>query len=153
MNGVSAARKRDSAGGAGHDPSKAEDTRQSSGTAGTLSGLEAALKQALASLPRDQVVRCIMTTLPAKVLVDPETPLHGGKVRKVSVSMPEELTDAVRGRSGAGGFSRYVTEAVQEQIRLDLLDDLAAEFEEKYGPIDEDLLEEAMREWPDYEEE
>jgi hypothetical protein len=46
-----------------------------------------------------------------------------------------------------------VTDAVQEQIRLDLLDDLAVEFEEKYGPIDEELLEEARREWPDYEEE
>jgi hypothetical protein len=67
--------------------------------------------------------------------------------------MPEELTEAVRARTGAGGFSRYVTDAVQEQIRLDLLDDLAAEFEEKYGPIDEELLEEAMREWPDHEEE
>jgi hypothetical protein len=67
--------------------------------------------------------------------------------------MPEELTEAVRARTGSGGFSRYVTDAVQEQIRLDLLDDLAVEFEEKYGPIDEELLEEARREWPDYEEE
>lgn len=94
-----------------------------------------------------------MSALPLDVLVDPKTPLHGGKVRKVSVSLPEELTEAVRARTGAGGFSRYVSDAVQEQIRLDLLDDLAAEFEEKYGPIDEELLEEAMREWPDYEEE
>jgi Arc/MetJ-type ribon-helix-helix transcriptional regulator len=117
-----------------------------------LSTLEAALRQALASVPRDQVVKCIASALPADVLMDQAARMHG-KVRKVSVSMPEELTEAVRARTGAGGFSRYVTDAVQEQIRLDLLDDLAAEFEAEYGPVDEKLLQQAMREWPDYEEE
>ena len=67
--------------------------------------------------------------------------------------MPEELAEAVRTRTGAGGFSRYVTDAVQEQARLDLLDDLAAELEGEYGPVDEDQVEQAMSEWPDYEEE
>jgi hypothetical protein len=71
----------------------------------------------------------------------------------VSVSMPEELADAVRARTGVGGFSRYVTDAVEEQVRLDLLDDLVAEFEAEYGPIPEELVREAMREWPDYEDE
>jgi hypothetical protein len=42
---------------------------------------------------------------------------------------------------------------VQEQVRLDLLDDLAAEFEAEYGPTDEELVQQAMREWPDYEDE
>jgi len=114
-----------------------------------LSVLEAALRQALASAPREQVVKAIMTALPAEVLVDQSARMHG-KVRKVSVSMPEELTEAVRARTGTGGFSRYVTDAVQEQIRLDLLDDLIADFEAKYGPIPDELVEEAMREWPDY---
>jgi Arc/MetJ-type ribon-helix-helix transcriptional regulator len=125
---------------------------QGTGAAEALSALEEALRQALASAPRDQVVRCIATELPAEVLVDENARLHG-KVRKVSVSMPEELADAVRARTGTGGFSRYVTDAVQEQVRLDLLDDLAAEFEAEYGPVDEKLVEQAMREWPDYEEE
>lgn len=117
-----------------------------------LSALEAALRQALASVPREQVVKAIVGALPAEVLVDQSARMHG-KVRKVSVSMPEELTEAVRARTGTGGFSRYVTDAVQEQIRLDLLDELAAEFEAKYGPIPEELVQEAMREWPDYEDE
>jgi Arc/MetJ-type ribon-helix-helix transcriptional regulator len=120
---------------------------------GALSALEEALRRALASVPRDEVVKCIMAGLPAEVRLDETTRLHGGKVRKVSVSMPEELSDAVRARTGSGGFSRYVTDAVQEQIRLDLLDDLAAEFEAEYGPVDEKLVQQAMREWPDYEEE
>jgi hypothetical protein len=119
----------------------------------TLSTLEEALKQALASAPRDQVVRSILTTLPVDAVIDEGARLHGGKVRKVSVSMPEELTAAVRARTGAGGFSRYVTDAVEEQIRLDLLDDLIADFEAEHGPVPEELVQKAMREWPDYEEE
>jgi hypothetical protein len=94
-----------------------------------------------------------MRALPAEVLVSEDARLHGGKVRKVSVSMPEELTEAVRTRTGAGGFSRYVTAAVQERISHDLLGDLIAEFEAEHGPIPEDLVEKAMREWPDGEDE
>lgn len=126
---------------------------QGANRAEALSALEAALRQALASVPRDQVVKCIVAALPAEVFLDQRARLHESKVKKVSVSMPEELADAVRSRSGTGGFSRYVTDAVQEQVRLDLLDDLAAEFEAEYGPIDEKLVQQAMREWPDYEEE
>jgi hypothetical protein len=118
-----------------------------------LSALEAALRQALASVPRDQVVKRIVAGLPAEVFLEQGARLHESKVRKVSVSMPEELADAVRARTGAGGFSRYVTDAVQEQVRLDLLDDLVAEFEAEHGPIPEELVREAMREWPDYEDE
>jgi hypothetical protein len=104
-------------------------------------------------VPREQVARTIVTALPVEVLLENAGRLHGSKVRKVSVSMPEELTEAVRARTGAGGFSRYVTDAVEEQIRLDLMDDLIAEFEAEYGPIPEELVEEAMREWPDYGDE
>jgi Arc/MetJ-type ribon-helix-helix transcriptional regulator len=132
---------------------KRDDPGRATGPAEALSALEEALRQALASAPHDQVVKRIAATLPAEVVLDPSTRLHESKVRKVSVSMPEELADAVRARTGAGGFSRYVTDAVQEQVRLDLLDDLAAEFEAEYGPLDEKLVEQAMREWPDYEEE
>ena len=91
-----------------------------------LSALEQALRQALDSVPRDQVVKCIVSVLPTVVFVGESGRLHSGKVRKVSVSMPEELAEAVRARTGAGGFSRYVTEAVDREIRHDLLDELIA---------------------------
>jgi hypothetical protein len=131
---------------------KRDDAERDTGPAAALSALEAALRQALASASRDQVVKCITAALPAEVLIDENARLHG-KARKVSVSMPEELADAVRARTGTGGFSRYVTDAVQEQVRLDLLDDLLAEFEAEHGPIPEELVQEAMRQWPDYEDE
>jgi hypothetical protein len=118
-----------------------------------LSTLEEALRRALGSASRDQVVRCIVSVLPASVFVDESARLHGGTVRKVSVSMPEELADAVRARTGPGGFSRYVTDAVDREIRHDLLGDLIAELEAIHGPIPAELVEEAAREWPDYETE
>jgi hypothetical protein len=113
-----------------------------------LSALEEALRLALASAPRDQVVKAIATALPAEVLMDPSARMHG-KVKKVSVSMPEELTEAVRARAGTGGFSRYVTEAVSREIRHDLLGELLDELDAEYGPVPEELIEQAGREWPD----
>ncbi len=117
-----------------------------------LSALEQALKQALDSVPRDQVVKCIVSVLPTSVFVGDSGKVHSGKVKKVSVSMPEELAEAVRARTGAGGFSRYVTEAVDREIRHDLLGELVDELEAEYGPVPQELLDEARREWPDYEE-
>lgn len=118
-----------------------------------LSALEDVLRAALRSVPRDQVVRCIVSMLPADVLVGESARLHGGRVRKVSVSMPAELAEAVRTRTGSGGFSRYVTEAVDREIRHDLLGDLINELESIHGPVPAELLEEAAQEWPDYETE
>jgi hypothetical protein len=118
-----------------------------------LSALESALRAALASVPRDQVVRCIVSVLPFSVFVDESARLHGGRVRKVSVSMPAELAEAVRARTGSGGFSRYVTDAVQEQVRLDLLDDLAAELEAEFGPVPDEIRQQTRRTWPNYSDE
>jgi hypothetical protein len=72
-----------------------------------------------------------------------------GRVQKVSVSMPAELADLVRVRAGAGGFSRYVTEAVQRRIKHDLLGDLLAELEAEYGPVPAEVREQTRRTWPD----
>jgi hypothetical protein len=118
-----------------------------------ISALEQALKQALDSVPRDQVVKCVVSALPAAVFIDDSTRLHGGRVRKVSVSMPEELAEAVRARTGAGGFSRYVTDAVDRELRRDLLGDVIEELEAIYGPVSQELLDEAALEWPDAEPE
>ncbi|MDI1459355.1 hypothetical protein QEZ54_00085 [Catellatospora sp. KI3] len=72
-----------------------------------------------------------------------------GKARKVSVSMPEELTAAVQRRVGRGEFSQYVTEAVSKQLELDLLAELSALLEAEYGPVSEEALAEAGAAWPD----
>ena len=131
---------------------KRDDSGQGAGPAEALSALEEALRQALASAPREQVVKCIATALPAEVLIDENARLHESKVRKVSVSMPEELADAVRARTGTGGFSRYVTEAVEREIKHELLGELLDELEAEHGPVPPEIREQTRRMWPNYEE-
>lgn len=128
-----------------------DDADRGTGPAEALSALEEALRQALASAPRDQVVQRIAAALPAEVLMDQGARLHG-KVRKVSVSMPEELADAVRARTGAGGFSRYVSEVVEREVRHERLGELLDELEAEYGAVPPEIREQTRREWPDYEE-
>jgi hypothetical protein len=131
---------------AAHDDFEAEPDRP-------MSALEDAMRRALECYSREQVLERVVRVLPAGAADPGDAPKPGlhGKVEKVSVSLPSELIQATRARTGAGGFSRYVAEAIQERIRLDLLDDLSAEMEAEYGPIDEEGVREAMKEWPDYE--
>lgn len=122
------------------------------GAAPELSVLEQALRRALDTVPRDRVVKCVVSLLPATVFVDESARLHGGKVRKVSVSMPEELAEAVRARTGSGGFSRYVTDAVEERVRLESLDELLAELDAEFGPVPDEIRQQTRRTWPNYQE-
>jgi hypothetical protein len=120
-----------------------------------LSVLEEAMQRALDSYSREQVLERVLRVLPGGGADPDDAPKPGlhGKVEKVSVSLPSELIQAIRARTGTGGFSRYVAEAAQERVRLDLLDDLSAELAAEYGPIDEEGVREARKEWPDYEDE
>jgi Arc/MetJ-type ribon-helix-helix transcriptional regulator len=74
-----------------------------------------------------------------------------GPARKVSVSMPEDLTAAVQQRVGRGKFSQYVTEAVTRQLELDLLDELSELLAAGHEAVPEEYLAEARAAWPDSE--
>jgi Arc/MetJ-type ribon-helix-helix transcriptional regulator len=74
---------------------------------------------------------------------------HAGPARKVSVSMPEDLTAAVQRRVGRGKFSHYVTEAVARQLELDQLAELSEMLASEHGPVPEESLAEARAAWPD----
>jgi Arc/MetJ-type ribon-helix-helix transcriptional regulator len=74
-----------------------------------------------------------------------------GRVRKVSVSLPEDLTSAVQERVGRGEFSRYVAAAVARQLELDLLAELSELLDAEHGEIPEEFLVEAAATWPDAE--
>lgn len=82
---------------------------------------------------------------------DPSALRAVGPARKVSVSMPEDLTAAVQERVGRGKFSQYVTEAVTRQLELDLLDELSDLLTAEHGPVPEEYLAEARVAWPDNE--
>jgi len=139
---VSATRGQDRPDAARHGHDRAE----------ILSALEETLRRAVASVPRDQVVKTVVAALPVEVLIDERARLHESKVRKVSVSMPEELAEAVRSRAGAGGFSRYVSDAVEREIRHDRLGELLDELEAEYGSVPPEVREQTRRLWPNYEE-
>jgi hypothetical protein len=74
-----------------------------------------------------------------------------GTARKVSVSMPEDLTSAVQRRAGRGKFSQYVTEAVARQLEVDLLTELSNVLAIEHGPVPPEYLAEARAAWPDDE--
>ncbi|MGH3190860.1 MAG: hypothetical protein ACRDPY_44155 [Streptosporangiaceae bacterium] len=76
---------------------------------------------------------------------------YSGPARKVSVSMPEDLTVAVQQRVGRGKFSQYVTEAVSRQLEMDLLAELSGLLAAEHGAVPEEYLAEARAAWPDGE--
>lgn len=82
----------------------------------------------VAGLQYDEIM-----SLPAR----PELP---GGVTRHSVTLPAAISEAVRSRVGARGFSSYVATAVARQLEQDALDDTLARMEAKYGPVDEEAV-------------
>jgi hypothetical protein len=134
----------DSAPGRQADQSEAIDP---AGQAAALSAFEEALRLALDRTSREQVLQQVASSLPIEISREQAPGFHG-KAEKVSVSMPADLTAAVRHRAGAGGFSRYVTEAVQGRVKHDLLGDLLTELEAEHGQVPSSIRDETRRMWP-----
>jgi Arc/MetJ-type ribon-helix-helix transcriptional regulator len=119
-----------------------------------LSALEEAMRRALESYSREQVLERVVRVLPTGGTDPDAAPRPGlhGKVEKVSVSLPSELIQAIRARIGAGGFSRYVADAVQERFHHDQLGDLLDELEADHVRVPDEIREQTRRLWPDRSE-
>jgi post-segregation antitoxin (ccd killing protein) len=63
--------------------------------------------------------------------------------RKTSVSVDEDLVDAVHDRVGARGVSRFVSRAIRHELEREESDDLLVELEELLGPPDDQFMAEA----------
>jgi hypothetical protein len=120
-----------------------------------LGALERAFEAALSQVPHSYVLSQVMAMFPKvmspKVIVELDREALGrfhGHVQKVSVSMPEDLATAIRERIGPGGFSRYVTEAVERRFRHDRLGDLLDELDTEFGPVSPEILQWADQQWP-----
>jgi hypothetical protein len=57
--------------------------------------------------------------------------------QKYSISMPRDIAEAARARSGSSGLSAYVAAAVARQIERDNLNELIAVAEAESGPTPE----------------
>ena len=71
----------------------------------------------------------------------PQPTAGEGLTTTVSVSLHKGTIDAVRTRVTRRGFSEYVEQAVQKQLRRDQLDELIAAAEAENGPVDEASVE------------
>lgn len=61
--------------------------------------------------------------------------------QKISITIPRDIADAARARSGVSGLSAYVAAAVARQIERDNLNDLIAVAEAEHGAItDEEII-------------
>ena len=55
--------------------------------------------------------------------------------KKYSISLPEELAEAARTHVGAGGFSAYVAEALEQRVAMDKLREIVTDFETDHDPL------------------
>ncbi|MFD7920052.1 CopG family transcriptional regulator [Streptomyces sp. NPDC059740] len=65
--------------------------------------------------------------------------------QKYSITMPRDIAEAARARSGHSGLSAYVAAAVARQIERDNLNELIEVAEAEHGPVTEDEVQ-ALRE-------
>ncbi|MFF2405848.1 CopG family transcriptional regulator [Streptomyces sp. NPDC058092] len=59
---------------------------------------------------------------------------------KYSITMPRDIAEAARARSGPSGLSAYVAAAVARQIERDNLNELIAVAEADHGPVGEEEI-------------
>ncbi|MET9683965.1 CopG family transcriptional regulator [Streptomyces coeruleorubidus] len=59
---------------------------------------------------------------------------------KYSITMPRDIAEAAKTRSGPSGLSAYVAAAVARQIERDNLNELIAVAEAEHGPITDEEI-------------
>ena len=66
---------------------------------------------------------------------------------KVSLTLEKKLVEEARGEVGNRGLTRYVNNALRQQLRRDRVLRLLADLEREHGPIDPKTLAEVRKEW------
>ncbi|WP_405863370.1 CopG family transcriptional regulator [Streptomyces sp. NBC_01515] len=59
---------------------------------------------------------------------------------KYSITMPRDIAEAAKARSGPSGLSTYVAAAVARQIERDNLNELIQVAEADHGPVTDDEI-------------
>ncbi|QMU73356.1 hypothetical protein [Streptacidiphilus sp. P02-A3a] len=63
--------------------------------------------------------------------------------KKYSVSLPEDIAEAVRAQVGPGGFSAYVAQAIEQRIAMDKLREVVEDFAVDNDPLTREEVEAA----------
>lgn len=63
--------------------------------------------------------------------------------KKYSISLPEDLAEAVRTHVGPGGFSAYVADALEHRVAMDKLAEIVADFHTNNDPLTREEIEAA----------
>lgn len=71
------------------------------------------------------------------------------KTEKVSVSLDAALLAEARERAMGRSLSAYVNDGLRRQVLADRQRELLADWEQEFGPIPDDVLEEMKALWPD----
>ncbi|PJE95796.1 hypothetical protein CUT44_21310 [Streptomyces carminius] len=71
--------------------------------------------------------------------------------KKYTVTLPEELAEAIRAKVGPGGFSRYVAHAIERQQERERLQEAVDWWESEYGEVTEAEMAEAEAEYREIE--
>ena len=65
-------------------------------------------------------------------------------MKKLSVTVEEDLVDELRERAGDRGISAFVNQAVRHELQLARLGELLVDLENELGPPDEAMVVEAL---------
>lgn len=60
--------------------------------------------------------------------------------QKYSITLPRDVAEAARERSGPSGLSAYVAAAVARQVERDNLNELIAVAEAEHGPVTDEEI-------------
>ena len=63
--------------------------------------------------------------------------------KKYSVSLPEDIAEAVRAQVGPGGFSAYVAQAIEQRVAMDKLREVVEDFTVDNDPLTREEVESA----------
>ncbi|MEU0985081.1 CopG family transcriptional regulator [Streptomyces sp. NPDC005953] len=64
----------------------------------------------------------------------------GEPTSKYSITMPRDIAEAAKARSGPSGLSAYVVAAVARQIERDNLNEIIQVAEAEHGPISDEEI-------------
>lgn len=64
--------------------------------------------------------------------------------RKVTITVPEEILESIKGRVDARGVSAYIAAAAAHQDAMDRLRELSDRLEAEHGPVGEEDVQSAL---------